>query len=102
MAKVGDRFAALELIRRAVKDHFGGLRADVAKSGWQSQPNLHGSQHMSYYFPGEIRWLGMEFFPAFVGEPEGQSAKPTRWSVWATGRPKLSFAGRPWHEGKRK
>ena len=61
-AKVDDRFVALEPIRRAVKDCFGGLlRADVAKSGWQSQPDLHGSQYMSYYFPSEIRWLGMEF-----------------------------------------
>ncbi len=70
VVKVGDRFAALEPIRQAVQDRFGGFRRDVAR-GLKLRHD-HGSQYMSDLFLGEIRWLSIECSPAFVGEPEWQ------------------------------
>lgn len=69
VVKVGDRFAALEPIRQAVRERFGGFRADIAR-GLKLRHD-HGSQYMSDHFLGEIKWLGIESSPAFVGEPEG-------------------------------
>ncbi len=66
---MGDRFAALEPIRQAVRERFGLFGADVAR-GLKLRHD-HGSQYMSDHFLGEIRWLGIESSPAFVGEPEG-------------------------------
>jgi putative transposase len=68
VAKVGDRFAALQPIYDAVIDHFGGLAADVARGiglrhDW-------GPQYRSAHFLGSIGWLGIADSPAFLGEPE--------------------------------
>jgi transposase InsO family protein len=68
VAKVGDRFAALQPVYDAVIDRFGGLGADVARS-----PQLRhdwGPQYHSAHFLGSIGWLGISDDAAFLGEPE--------------------------------
>ncbi len=68
VVKVGDRFAALEPIRQAVRERFGGFRSNIAR-GLRLRHD-HGSQYMSDHFLKEIKWLGIVSSPAFVGEPE--------------------------------
>jgi putative transposase len=68
VAKVGDRFAALQPVYDAVIDRFGGLDADVARGillrhDW-------GPQYRSAHFLGSIGWLGIADDAAFLGEPE--------------------------------
>jgi len=68
VAKVGDRFAALQPVYDAVIDRFGGLGSDVARG-----LNLRhdwGPQYRSAHFLGSIAWLGIADDAAFLGEPE--------------------------------
>jgi len=67
--QAGDRLAAREPLRPAVRERCGGFRAHTAR-GLQLRPD-RGRQYLSDYFPGELRWLGMESSPALVGKPEG-------------------------------
>lgn len=67
--KKATRFEALEPLRQAVRERFGGFRADAA-AGLQLRHD-HGSVYMSDDFQSEIRYLGMESSPAFVRQPEG-------------------------------
>jgi transposase InsO family protein len=69
VAKVGDRFAALQPVYDAVTDRFGELRADVARG--ISVRHDWGSQYRSHHFGGSLRWLGIGDDPAYPGEPEG-------------------------------
>jgi len=69
VAKVGNRFAALQPVYDAVIDRFGGLRANVAR-GIKLRHDW-GSQYRSGHFQGSLRWLGIEDDAAFVGEPQG-------------------------------
>jgi len=64
-----DRFEALEPVKQAVREHFGGFAKDVA-TGVQLRHD-HGSQYVSHDFQAEVRFLGIESSPAFVREPEG-------------------------------
>jgi putative transposase len=64
-----NRFEALEPIRQAVRRHFGGFVATVAR-GLKLRHD-HGSQYMSDHFQKEIAFLGIESSPAFVRAPEG-------------------------------
>src|SRR3954470_16308789 len=64
-----DRFEALEPVRQAVRERFGAFAGGVA-AGLRLRHD-HGSQYVSHHFQGEIRFLGVESSPAFVGEPEG-------------------------------
>jgi putative transposase len=64
-----NRFEALEPIRQAVRRHFGGFAAAVAR-GLKLRHD-HGSQYMSDHFQKEIAFLGIESSPAFVRAPEG-------------------------------
>jgi putative transposase len=70
-SRSADRFAALEPVRQAVRQHFGGFAQGVA-AGLQLRHD-HGSQHMSHDFQAEIRFLGIPSSPAFVREPEGKA-----------------------------
>jgi putative transposase len=68
VAKVGDRFAALQPVYDAVVDRWGRLDADVARGlllrhDW-------GPQYRSAHFLGSIAWLGIADDAAFLGEPE--------------------------------
>jgi transposase InsO family protein len=68
VAKVGDRFAALQPVYDAVVERFGGLAADVARG--ISLRHDWGPQYRSGHFLGSIAWLGIADDAAFLGEPE--------------------------------
>ena len=68
VAKVGDRFAALQPVYDAVIDRWGRLDADVAR-GLQLRHDW-GPQYRSAHFLGSISWLGIADDAAFLGEPE--------------------------------
>lgn len=68
VAKVGDRWAALEPIRRGVQRTHGGYAPKIAlglglRMDW-------GPQYTAHQFLGELRWLGIRPTPSYVGEPE--------------------------------
>ena len=69
VAKVGNRFAALQPVYDAVIDRFGKLGPDVAR-GIKLRHDW-GSQYRSHHFQGSLNWLGIEDDAAFVGEPQG-------------------------------
>ena len=69
VAKVGNRFAALQPVYDAVIDRFGQLRPDVAR-GIKLRHDW-GSQYRAHHFKGSLNWLGIEDDAAFVGEPQG-------------------------------
>jgi putative transposase len=68
VAKVGDRFAALQPVYDAVIDRHGGLAADIAR-GVEVRHDW-GSQYRAKHFTGSLAWLGIADSPAFPGEPE--------------------------------
>lgn len=68
VAKVGDRFAALQPVYDAVIDRHGQLSPDVAR-GVEVRHDW-GSQYRSKHFTGSLAWLGITDSPAFPGEPE--------------------------------
>ena len=63
------RFEALEPIRQAVREYYGGFTEDITK-GLKIRHD-HGSQYMADEFQDEIEFLGMTSSPSFVREPEG-------------------------------
>ena len=63
------RFPALEPIGQGVWQHVGGFAKGVARG--LSVRHDHGSQDMSDLFRSELRFLGIESSPAFVGAAEG-------------------------------
>jgi len=68
VAKVGDRWAALEPIRQGVQHTHGGYAPKIAlglglRMDW-------GPQYTAHQFLGELRWLGIRPSPSYVGEPE--------------------------------
>jgi len=67
--KKATRFEALEPIRQAVKEHFGGFSGGCAAG--LCLRHDHGSVYMSDDFQTEIQFLGIEASPAFVRQPEG-------------------------------
>jgi putative transposase len=69
VAKVGNRFAALQPVYDAVIDRFGGLGLEIAR-GIKLRHDW-GSQYRSHHFQGSLTWLGIEDDAAFVGEPQG-------------------------------
>jgi putative transposase len=68
VAKIGDRFAALQPIYDGVVDRWGRLDADVARG--LSLRHDWGPQYRSAHFLGSIGWLGITDDAAFLGEPE--------------------------------
>jgi putative transposase len=68
-SRSADRFEALEPVRQAVRERFGGF-AKGAAAGLQLRHD-HGSQYLSHDFQAELRFLGIQSSPAFVREPEG-------------------------------
>ena len=68
VAKIGDRWAALEPIRQGMTTSFGSIAPKVAlgvalRHDW-------GSQYTANTFVNEIKCWGFTDTPAFVGEPE--------------------------------
>jgi len=68
-AKKADRFEALEPLRQGLREHFGGFWSEVA-AGLRIRHD-HGSPSMSGHSQQELRFLGMESFPAFFRQLEG-------------------------------
>jgi putative transposase len=68
VAKIGDRFAALQPVYDAVVDRWGHLDADVARG--LALRHDWGPQYRSGHFLGSIAWLGIADDAAFLGEPE--------------------------------
>ncbi len=68
VAKLGDRWAALEPIHQGVHYAFGAFGPEVARglavrSDW-------GPQYTADAFRNELAWLGITHSPSFVGEPQ--------------------------------
>lgn len=68
VAKLGDRWAALEPIHQGVRMAFGAFEKDIARglairSDW-------GPQYVADAFRAELGWLGITHSPSFVGEPQ--------------------------------
>jgi transposase InsO family protein len=68
VAKLGDRFAALEPISTGLTRIFGGVDADIARG--LSLRMDHGSQYLSDHFLNQIRFWGIRPSFAFVEEPQ--------------------------------
>jgi len=68
VAKIGDRFAALEPIKQGITENFGGYAGAIA-AGLKLRLDW-GTQYTSHVFEGETRWLGIELSHSFVAEPE--------------------------------
>ena len=68
VAKIGDRWAALEPMRPGVRHAFGDFRKDIARGlavrcDW-------GPQYIADAWINEVKWLGITISPSYVGEPE--------------------------------
>jgi transposase InsO family protein len=68
VAKVGDRFAALEPISMGLTHLFGSVEAEVAR-GLALRMD-HGTQYLSDHFLNQIKFWGIHPSFAFVAEPE--------------------------------
>jgi putative transposase len=68
VAKIGDRWAALEPIRQGVRHAFGRFGKEVARGlaircDW-------GPQYIADAWINEVKWLGCAISPSYVGEPQ--------------------------------
>ena len=70
-ARRGTRFEAMEPVRQAVREVFGGYSEAVAQEAGLELRHDHGSQFTSDLFQDEIRFLGIGSSPAYVREPQG-------------------------------
>lgn len=70
IAKKGNRFAAMEPIRAAVRKTFGSTQKDVCKEMNLQLRSDHGSQYDSADFMNEMKFLGIEMSKAFVRSPQ--------------------------------
>jgi putative transposase len=68
VAKIGDRFAALQPVYDAVTDRWGQLGPDLAR-GLELRHDW-GPQYRSGHFLGSLAWLGIADDAAFLGELE--------------------------------
>jgi len=68
VAKLGDRWAALEPIRQGVRHAFSGFAKDLAR-GLRLRCDW-GPQYIADAWINEVRWLGITISPSYVGEPE--------------------------------
>jgi putative transposase len=68
VAKLGDRWAALEPLRQGARELLGGFRKDVAR-GLKIRCDW-GPQYIADAWITEVKWLGMTISPSYVGEPE--------------------------------
>lgn len=70
VVKKGDRFAAFEPVKKAIKKEYGSLEKGIVKDLGLFLRSDHGSQYDSNYFQSEIKYPGLEYSPAFVRSPE--------------------------------
>ena len=69
-AKIGDRFAAMEPVKMAVKQTFGSLDRNICKDTGLFLRSDHGSQYDSNDFQKELLYLNLSYSPAFVRSPQ--------------------------------
>ena len=69
-AKIGDRFAAMEPVKMAVKHTFGSLDRNICKDTGLFLRSDHGSQYDSNDFQKELLFLNLSYSPAFVRSPQ--------------------------------
>lgn len=69
-AKKGNRFAAMEPIKTAVKNRFGSVSKGVCNGLPLKLRSDHGSQYDSADFMNEMAFLGIEMSKAYVRSPE--------------------------------
>lgn len=68
--KKGNRFAALEPVRQAVKQTYGAVGQSIADGTGLFLRSDHGTQYDSKDFQNELKFLGLKPSPAFVRSPE--------------------------------
>jgi hypothetical protein len=68
VAKVGDRWAALEPIRQGVRQACGGFGKDVAR-GLRLRCD-GGPQYIADAWINEVKWLVITISPSYVGKPK--------------------------------
>jgi len=68
--KIGNRFAAMEPVRMAVKKTFGSLERGICKDTGLFLRADHGSQYDSNDFQRELKFLNLSYSPAFVRSPQ--------------------------------
>jgi putative transposase len=74
VAKLGDRWAALEPIRQGVQHAFGRFAKDVARG--LSVRCDWGPQYIADAWINEVKWLGCTISPSYVGEPQCKGYAP--------------------------
>lgn len=70
IVKKGDRFAAMEPVRDAVRREYGVVERGIVQGIGLVLRADHGSQYDSNDFQKEIKFLGFEYSPSFVRSPE--------------------------------
>lgn len=70
VSKIGNRFAAMEPVRTAVKNRFGKVEKGICEGIGLLLRLDHGSQYDSNDFRKEMDFLGVEMSHAFVRSPE--------------------------------
>lgn len=70
VSKTGNRSAAMEPVREAVRKRFGMIRKDICKGMGLSLRADHGSQYDSHDFKSEMEFLGLDMSYSFVRSPE--------------------------------
>jgi transposase InsO family protein len=68
VAKLGDRFAALEPVAQGVKRIYGSLEQGAARG--LSVRMDHGTQYLSDHFTNQLKFWGITPSYAFVEEPQ--------------------------------
>ena len=69
-AKRGNRFAAMEPVRKAVRQQFGSIGKGVCSGMTLRLRSDHGSQYDSADFMNEMAFLGLGMSKAYVRSPE--------------------------------
>ncbi len=69
-AKIGNRFAAMEPVKQAVKKSYGKIDQNICVDTGLFLRSDHGSQYDSNDFQNELKFLGLIHSPAFVRSPE--------------------------------
>jgi transposase InsO family protein len=69
-AEKGDRFAAMEPVKMAVKKVYGNIDKHICTNTNLYLRSDHGSQYDSKDFQNEMKFLGMKLSPAYVRSPE--------------------------------
>lgn len=68
--KIGNRYAAMTPVQRAVKKIFNSLEKGVCKNMALQLRSDHGSQYDSKDFMNEMNFLGLDMSKAYVRSPE--------------------------------